>query len=535
MTAVPSIPAGWALAELLSGFAPVPVAADVHVERLTLDSRDAGPGALFLACSDGQGHGLEQAAVVAARGCAAIAAEPDEHWPEAEFAGLGAELGLPVVAVPGLGRRSAAIAARFFSDPSARMTVFGVIGAGDTAPISHFLAQVLGDELRCGVIGRLGSGFPGESCIAEPAGADPVRLQAHLASLAARGAGAIALECPPRMPEDEGAAAVRLSHVIVADPEAATGDLGLPPEQLRPVLEASGLRSVVLNHDDPACRALVAAAARPDRGGSSRVVPLIATARQPALHRIPFGPRLAWYSLDPSADLSDADVWVRAERVEALPAGLELRVTTSAGAGAITLDLIGLDNAAGLLAVLAMLLSRGIELDQSLAALAGVRGVPGRMEGFGGAGVPLVVVDGARTPEALARSLTQLRGHSRGRLITVFGCDGASDPHQRARMGAIAQRLSDAVIVTDDNPRGGDGAAICADIVAGMQQPAQVPLIRQRGLAIRHAIALAGPDDTVLVAGKGRETVQDMGELKIRFSDRAQVVQALGEWQGFGA
>ena len=98
-------------------------------------------------------------------------------------------------------------------------------------------------------------------------------------------------------------------------------------------------------------------------------------------------------------------------------------------------------------------------------------------------------------------------------------------------MGAVAQRLSDALILTDDNPRGEDGAAIIADILGGLTHPDGVRVERQRGLAIRRAIALAGTGDAVLVAGKGHEHIQDMGELKVHFSDRAQVVEALREWR----
>lgn len=102
-------------------------------------------------------------------------------------------------------------------------------------------------------------------------------------------------------------------------------------------------------------------------------------------------------------------------------------------------------------------------------------------------------------------------------------------------MGAVAERLSDQVIVTDDNPRREDGDAIVAEILTGMERPAVAQVERRRALAIRKAIATAGVNDLVLVSGKGHETTQDAGELKIHFSDRAQVVQALQERGGLGA
>jgi UDP-N-acetylmuramoyl-L-alanyl-D-glutamate--2,6-diaminopimelate ligase len=248
--------------------------------------------------------------------------------------------------------------------------------------------------------------------------------------------------------------------------------------------------------------------------------------------------RVARYSVASDARLSDAgssidaDLWVRANAITPLPLGLRVEIETSVGDGVLEVALIGRFNVCNLLAVLAVLLSGGLRLDAALERLRYVRGVPGRMECFGGGDAPLVVVDYAHTPAALEQAIAQLRTHCGGRLLTVFGCGGDRDRGKRALMGAAAERLSDAVIVTDDNPRGEDGDAICTEILAGMVAPEWAVVERQRALAIRRAMTLAGRGDAVLIAGKGHETVQDMGELKVHFSDRAQVVQALTEWQG---
>jgi UDP-N-acetylmuramoyl-L-alanyl-D-glutamate--2,6-diaminopimelate ligase len=114
----------------------------------------------------------------------------------------------------------------------------------------------------------------------------------------------------------------------------------------------------------------------------------------------------------------------------------------------------------------------------------------------------------------------------------VFGCDGATDTQLRHRMGEVAEAGSDLVVLTDDNPGAADADAIMDGVRAGMTRPEQARVQRQRGLAIRIALTLAGRDDCVLIAGKGHETIQDMGDLKVRFSDRAQAVQALSEWTG---
>jgi UDP-N-acetylmuramoyl-L-alanyl-D-glutamate--2,6-diaminopimelate ligase len=125
-----------------------------------------------------------------------------------------------------------------------------------------------------------------------------------------------------------------------------------------------------------------------------------------------------------------------------------------------------------------------------------------------------------------------LRAHRPRRLICLFGCGGERDRGKRPLMGAVAEHFADLCILTDDNPRGEDGAAIVAAIRAGMERPEQARVERNRGRAIRYALCLAGPEDIVLVAGKGHETTQKVGDLELPFSDRAQVTQALQEWGG---
>jgi UDP-N-acetylmuramoyl-L-alanyl-D-glutamate--2,6-diaminopimelate ligase len=233
--------------------------------------------------------------------------------------------------------------------------------------------------------------------------------------------------------------------------------------------------------------------------------------------------------------LSACDIRLLAREIEPMPRGLRLRVSCETRATCTEADLavglIGAFNATNLLAVLAVLLARGLPLERAARESSRIQGVPGRMERFGNVQTPLIVVDEARTPAALEAALVNLRRHGPRRIFTVFGCAGERDPAIRPVMGAIAERLSDELILADDNPRGECGETIIADILAGVVDPSRVRVRRRRALAIRTAIALAGIGDAVLVAGKGHETIQEMGELKVRFSDRAQVVEALREWQ----
>jgi UDP-N-acetylmuramoyl-L-alanyl-D-glutamate--2,6-diaminopimelate ligase len=142
------------------------------------------------------------------------------------------------------------------------------------------------------------------------------------------------------------------------------------------------------------------------------------------------------------------------------------------------------------------------------------------MSRLGGVGKqPLLVVDYAHTPDALEKALQSLRGHARGALVCVFGCGGERDTGKRPHMGAIAERLADRVIVTDDNPRGEDGDGIVTQVLAGMVHPEQVRVERDRASAIRLALDAAAAGDVVLVAGKGHEDYQESGGERRPFDD----------------
>jgi UDP-N-acetylmuramoyl-L-alanyl-D-glutamate--2,6-diaminopimelate ligase len=222
-----------------------------------------------------------------------------------------------------------------------------------------------------------------------------------------------------------------------------------------------------------------------------------------------------------------AERFVAAERVVADVGGLTLHVRSSWGDGELASPLLGRFNAANLLAVLAVLLEGGVPVDAALARLATLGTVAGRMERLGGGERPLVVVDYAHTPDALTQVLGALREHCRGRLHCVFGCGGERDAGKRPLMGEVAETLADRVIVTDDNPRHEDGDAIVAQILAGLREPARATVERNRARAIGAAVADALPGDIVLVAGKGHEDYQQVGDRKLPFSDREVVQRVL--------
>ena len=183
--------------------------------------------------------------------------------------------------------------------------------------------------------------------------------------------------------------------------------------------------------------------------------------------------------------------------------------------------MLGAFNASNLLGVLATLLASEVPLQDAVGTLQEVQALPGRLQVLSETGKPTVVVDYAHTPDALEKALQTLRGILNGggyaRLICVFGCGGERDRGKRALMGAMASRLADEAIVTNDNPRGEAPRAIIEDIVRGMQPNHRV--VEDRAMAIYQAVHEARQGDIVLIAGKGHETYQEINGVKLPFND----------------
>jgi UDP-N-acetylmuramoyl-L-alanyl-D-glutamate--2,6-diaminopimelate ligase len=229
--------------------------------------------------------------------------------------------------------------------------------------------------------------------------------------------------------------------------------------------------------------------------------------------------------------LAAGDVrFVRAVRVTAESTGLVIAIESSWGTAELAVRLMGEFNVDNALTVLAVLLAWEVPLADAVRALGRSRAASGRMEMFGGRGLaPLAIVDYAHTPDALEKALRAARLHCRGQLRVVFGCGGDRDAGKRPLMGRIAAELADDLIVTDDNPRTEDPARIVAEILAGVSQHTPVVVEHDRELAIRLGLGRSGPEDVVLIAGKGHEDYQILGTVRRPFRDQAVVMDALRE------
>jgi UDP-N-acetylmuramoyl-L-alanyl-D-glutamate--2,6-diaminopimelate ligase len=376
--------------------------------------------------------------------------------------------------------------------------------------VCHFVASALdgevGDRGGCGIIGTLGQGRPGALRGGGLTTPDALTTHRALADLYAAGCERVAMEVSSHALDQRRLAGVRFSTAVFTNLSRDHLDYhGSMAEYARAkarLFAWPGLQSAVINRDDAHGRVLA--------GSLSQDV------------------RLITYGTGPTRGLRGEHL---VGRVMGLTAdGLELAVDGVFGRGVVRARLAGRFNALNLLAAVGTLVAEGIELQQVLARLGAARAVPGRMEPFGGSrGRPLVVVDYAHTPDALGQALESLRDQCRGRLCCVFGCGGDRDAGKRPAMGAVAARLADALVLTDDNPRGENGDQIVDAILRGMPAGARVTVERDRAAAICLAVTAAGADDAVLVAGKGHETVQEVAGVRRPFSDAAAVRAALGE------
>ncbi len=486
MSAAPS-----RLADLLAGIAPLADSAtgDIVVRGLALDSRRVRAGDAFFALQGTTAHGIAFAPSAMAHGASVVLGETPA--PVADLAGRD-KTAAPVVWIDNLHEQVGEIAARFFARPSNALHVIGVTGTNGKTSIVQLLAAALQNlGSRAATIGTLGAGLVGAIQEGERTTPDAISVQALLAEFRTAGASHIAMEVSSHALEQgrvnavafEVAAFTNLSrdhldyHGTMAAYGAAKAKLFAWP----------GLRTAVINIDDAFGRELV--------------------------DSLPTGVTGLRYGIEnTAADIVAHDVRSSAD-------GLSFVLRTPWGDGPVATALLGRFNIANLLAVAGCLGALGFTFAQIHNALTRAQPVAGRMHRLGGGAIALIVVDYAHTPDALEQALTSLRAHTQGKLICVFGCGGERDRGKRPQMAAIAERLADRVIVTDDNPRGEDGDAIVAQIVAGFAHPQAVTVRRDRAQAIAAALREARAGDAVLIAGKGHEPYQEVAGVKHPFDD----------------
>ncbi|MCC7252121.1 UDP-N-acetylmuramoyl-L-alanyl-D-glutamate--2,6-diaminopimelate ligase [Hyphomicrobium sp.] len=471
------------------GIAAAPAGAEsIDIAGITADSRTVAPGARFVALAGTKADGARFIADAVAKGAAAVLA--------AEATAVPDGLAVPVLRAAEPRRALALMAARFYgAQPETTVAVTGTSGKTSVAEFTRQLFAAAGH--RAASLGTIGVVKPDGAVYGSLTTPDPVTLHETLAALAAEGITHLAFEA-----SSHGLDQYRLDGVRIA--AAAFTNLGRDHLDYHPTTDAylaAKLRlfeellpdgaPAVVNVDAPRAGDVVSVARK-------RGLPVISvgTAGETV--------RLAGLARDGFAQL--------------------MTIVHAGRTYEVRLPLIGTYQVANALVAVGLALAVGEDPAVVIPALASVSGVKGRLDIVGERNGALAVVDYAHKPEALEAALDGVRPFATGKLVCVFGCGGDRDRGKRPIMGAIAAARADLVIVTDDNPRTEDPAAIRAEILAAAPGATE---IGDRGEAIRTAVRLMQPGDVVLVAGKGHETGQIVGQRVLPFSDHDCLRQAL--------
>ncbi len=479
--------------------------------QLAADSRRIAAGDIFFAYPGDAGDGRRFIGPALQNQAAAVVYDPqDFHW--------DGSWQVPHLAVPDLKTNAGEIASAFYRRPDAAMFVAAVTGTNGKTSCSQWLAAALsGQGAPVGVVGTLGVGIfrDGRCAHFEATGyttPDAVQLQRQLAGMRDAGVTALAIEASSIGLEQGRLNGLHIDAALFTnlsrDHLDYHRDMSAYEAAKNLLFDWPGLRHAVINLDD---------------GMGLRLLQRLAGRLPPVA--------LTGYT---TADRSQPGVPVlRASDIRSHALGTAFQLDAPAGSALVKTRLVGEFNVSNALGVLGLLLAKGTPWKRALEMLESLSAVAGRMQQLGGDEAPLIVIDYAHTPDALAKTLAALRPVAQqrgGQLWCVFGCGGDRDPGKRPQMGAAAQ-VAEHVVLTSDNPRSESAAAIITQILAGMQAAQTGGLapqvIEDRAAAILWAVKHAAKRDVILLAGKGHETYQEIGGKKLPFLDADHAALAL--------
>ncbi|MGL4728220.1 MAG: UDP-N-acetylmuramoyl-L-alanyl-D-glutamate--2,6-diaminopimelate ligase [Bosea sp. (in: a-proteobacteria)] len=468
------------------------------ISSITADSRKVTPGALFFALAGAKADGRAFVPDAASKGAIAIIGAFERP------ADLPAGIAFARADDPRLALAKAA-AAFHPGQPATIVAITGTSGKSSVADFTRQIFQALGHEAASlGTVGIVTSKGARYGSLTTP---DPVSLHEMLHGLDQESITHLAMEASSHGLDQRRLDGVRLSA-------AAFLNLGRDHLDYHPTMDeyfAAKLRlfellpadkPAVINADDEWSARAIAAAETSGRavltvGAKGEALKLLATVREGFAQRL---------------------------TIEAEGKGERARHD-------VLLPLAGDFQAANALVAAGLAIATGAKAKDAIAAIAHLTGVPGRLERIGEVNGGLAIVDYAHKPDALAALLATLRPYATGKLICVFGCGGDRDKGKRPIMGRIAMERADLVIVTDDNPRTETPAAIRAEVMVGAAGVGSAILteIGDREAAIRHGVSLLSPGDVLVVAGKGHETGQIIGDRVLPFSDHDVITKAISD------
>ena len=416
-------------------------------------------------------------------------------------------LKIPVIRVKDASAALSRIACNFYGDPSSKLLLVGITGTNGKTTTSYLVESILADQgMKTGVIGTVGYKFGGKTLPADHTTPESLRLQELFHEMAKSGVQAVVMEVS--------------SH-------------GLELGRVRDCsFDAAVFTNLTRDHMDlhknftnyyKAKKKLFELLAKGPKKTKAAVINGDDAYGRRYLREVR-GLGLISYAIDRKAD-------IRAEKLE-LGMG---HVRFEIGGLKVESGLSGRFNAYNILAAWGVVEALRLKKVPALRSIARFKPVAGRFEVLGDKRTPRVIVDYSHTDDALKNASETARQILKGKLITVFGCGGDRDRTKRPKMGAVADKYSDVVIVTSDNPRSEDPRKIIEEILKGVKRkPGSKNLVVEpdRALAIKRAVAMARPEDVVLIAGKGHEDYQIFRDRTVHFSDREEAEKALASFRG---
>jgi UDP-N-acetylmuramoyl-L-alanyl-D-glutamate--2,6-diaminopimelate ligase len=475
---------------------------DLEIKGLALDSRTIRPGDCFFAYPGHAIDGRDFMKDVVSQ-AAVIVYEPEKLSPtQTEFL---KSCSIPTVAFDHLAREVSHLAARFHGKPSEDQHVIAVTGTNGKSSIVHGLNQLYGMlNEPIAMIGTIGVGVLTGLKKAQLTTPDPIKLQETLKQLRDEGIENIAMEASSHALDQNRLNGVDIDVAIFTQISRDHLDYHQTMDEYvkakAKLFKFKSVKHVVVNLDCPWFFGLI------DTIPQDKIV--IGYTLQNKTH-----PRLA--ALLTATDLEESLL------------GQSFVIHYQDKPYPVNTRLLGKFNVSNILAMVAAMMADGFSLSEITALIPALETVPGRLDILRVDKQPLAVIDYAHTPDALEKVLQALRPLCHGQLICVFGCGGDRDKGKRPQMGEIAARLCDQVILTDDNPRSEDPAAIVSDILTGIPKQETIQIIHDRASAISSAIEQAKPEDCILIAGKGHETTQVIKDKTLEFCDKTYTRHAL--------
>ena len=473
----------------------------IEITGVAIDSREVKPGDLFLAYQGTDFNGVNYIDDAIRAGAVAVAIDREEQIDSELFS-------RPIIKVASLRQQAGTIISRFYDEPSKKIRVIGVTGTNGKTTVSYMITHAMS---LCGrtasLIGTLGYGQAGNIISGKTTTPDPVSLHSMFSSWK-NNIDTVAMEVSSHALAQGRVSGTSFDIAILTNISRDHLDYHHTFEEYADakfkLFEVKELKHAIINADDQfGCKFIQAISDE--------------------INIVAYSKCLKEFKTD-----KKNSSFVYVENIETNCLSTEIAIQSPWGRGIIHTKLLGRFNVDNLLAAFSALCVSGIPIEKTLRALSAFKGIPGRMESFASKNTPLLVVDYAHTPDAIKKALQALRPGCAGKLYCVFGCGGERDSGKRAPMGALAERYCDQIILTNDNPRSEDPDQIIQHILEGIKDRDQVIIKPDRSAAITNTFLHAGPDDVILIAGKGHETAQIIGHEVLPFSDR-QLARRLTE------